>query len=96
MNIKFWEWVREYANKKIKDEYMRKYHNTQKCPQCNTWSWEVGGWSEKSHSDGDIEVLCCKKCGHESKWLFHGPCVNWVCVVNERCGSADHVHWHRG
>lgn len=71
---KFWEWLRAFANKKVREAHMNKFHHERKCEQCNTWTSEVDG-CEKLIDDPDdpmFELMTCKKCGHISRWDCRG------------------------
>jgi hypothetical protein len=71
---KFWEWLRYYANQKVRDYYMAKVHHERKCECCNTWTSEVGGCAklEEAPDDSMCELMTCKKCGHVSRWDCRG------------------------
>jgi hypothetical protein len=79
----FWLWLRKYANKKVKKQYMEKWKHDRKCPQCNTWLSEVGG-AEKFWAEGDYDYMVCKKCHMTSKWDCRGMLPdNPVIIRNE-------------
>ena len=63
----FWGHVRKYANEKVKEQYIKKHRHDRKCPRCNTWISEVGGY--KSLSDWGIkQLMTCEKCEYISVW----------------------------
>ena len=64
---RFWLWLREYANRKIRKRYMDRVRHDRKCERCATWTSEVGGCKEIV-DNGDFQLMTCKKCGHISKW----------------------------
>ena len=80
MKKSFWEWLRDYATKKIREDYVNKYHHDRKCPQCDTWISETDGCDsvESDSETTSVEFMICKKCGHKSKWLMDAPAV--ICV----------------
>jgi len=62
---KFWEWVRAYANKRIKSEHM----HSRKCERCLLWTSEVGGAKSITDSaDLCTQKMECNWCGHVSIW----------------------------
>ena len=69
----FWERVRAYANKRVREQHMQKCRHERKCPRCNTWTSEVDG-CKSLETFGQSELMTCKKCGYTSKWFMnHGP-----------------------
>lgn len=67
----FWIWLREYANKKVKQHYMNRVYHDRKCERCGTWTSEVDGCA-RLEQDDDYDYMTCKKCGHVSKWDCRG------------------------
>jgi len=68
---KFWLWLRDYANQKVRDIYMDRIHHDRKCERCNTWTSEVNGCA-KLEQDDDYDYMTCNKCSHVSKWDCRG------------------------
>jgi hypothetical protein len=64
--IKFWRWLRDYA-----DGQCRRLHRggSQRCPNCKLWSWQKAGdrWTETAP---DVSRCECGQCGHASFWRF--------------------------
>ena len=68
---RFWERVREYANKKVREHYMNRVRHDRQCERCNTWTSEVGGCAKIEVYDYR-ELMTCKKCKHVSVWDCRG------------------------
>lgn len=65
--------IKLWAEKKEREDWLDKYHCDQKCPKCNTWQGNCGGW--KSRRDGPTpmnDVTTCGKCGQETTWFDFG------------------------
>ena len=54
----------------------------QKCPYCDTWQAEVGGWAWVGNNDNPMVDFAaeCAKCGMYSDWVWIGP---GVCAAYE-------------
>ena len=66
----FWEWLRDYANKKVKENYIKNYFHDRKCERCGTCLSEVGGCAGINDDSKYpmFERMECKKCHHVSIW----------------------------
>jgi len=71
----FWERVRDYANNKVKEQYMRKFRHDRKCPRCSTWISEVGGCAGVEDVTSVLQEMGCKRCGYVSTWDLSTPCA---------------------
>ena len=73
MNI--WTRIKLYAEKKEREQWMSKYSSDQKCPYCQTWQGNCGGWRSIVSSDPDPmhDKLECGKCGQWSTWFMGAP-----------------------
>lgn len=54
----------------------------QKCPHCDTWQSECGGWHWVGNSENhEIDfVAICGECHRESSWVWIGP---GICATYE-------------
>ncbi|ASV44361.1 hypothetical protein PBI_SCTP2_346 [Salicola phage SCTP-2] len=71
MTYEFWKRVRDYAQRKMKQEYG---HGDLKCPNCKRWTYELGGCVTMYQYDKHNDIMVCKQCGYESMW-FMGAAV---------------------
>ena len=72
MMYRFWLWLREYSNKKVRKHYMLVSNIDLKCPKCHTWISETDG-PETLADDLDNPGLVrmqCARCGGSSWWDF--------------------------
>lgn len=71
---RFWEWLRSYANKKVRRCHMNLVRHERKCERCNTWTSEVNGCKDLQDAPDDsmFELMTCNKCGHVSRWDCRG------------------------
>ncbi len=60
----------------------KKSISDQKCPYCDTWQAEVGGWAWVGNSDNPMVDFAaeCAECGMYSDWVWIGP---GVCATYE-------------
>lgn len=65
---KFWERIRSFANKKIKEQHA----HSRKCERCKLWTSEVGGASRVYDVDEWTQAMVCNHCGHTSFWDMSG------------------------
>ncbi len=73
-SVSFWNKVRDYANRKCKELYIKKHHCDLKCKRCNTWISETDGpLSYISDEDENSDYMTCKKCKHITKFRYFGP-----------------------
>lgn len=67
----FWKRVKIYAEAKIKQAHMEKYHCDTKCPVCKTWASE--GFTDAEELVNGLTVITCGKCDSKTEWLFDAP-----------------------
>jgi hypothetical protein len=99
--LKFWRWVRKIADdqwvRKIADDgikaaYMKKHGCTNKCPNCQQWSWEMPDDKQPSWEFADDSPkisMTCKVCEHTSHWFdtgFMGLMVPWEKAMEKTDG----------
>jgi hypothetical protein len=66
--LRFWTWLRDFANHRVRAAYMRKVGHDRKCPQCKTWTSEVDG-ARQVLDDGPMDqVMQCNRCRTWSRW----------------------------
>lgn len=66
--------IKLWAEKKERGVWLKKYRCDQKCPKCNTWQGNCGGWQEM-HSNTPTDMndkLKCGKCGQWTTFLDIG------------------------
>lgn len=82
MTEKFWKWVREFANEKVKQAHMNKFHHARKCPNCNTWTSEVDGCKALVDSEDNpyYELMTCNKCAYVSTW----DCIGMLPTIKDK------------
>lgn len=70
MSLKFWFWLKQYCENKIRSLYMDEYYHDRLCQRCLSWSSLVGGVKDYAVDEQDdfIEYTTCLKCGHTTKW----------------------------
>jgi transcription elongation factor Elf1 len=78
--IKFWKWLKEYAERKEEEAYLDSHYCDQKCPLCNTWQGTVGGWREVVDAAEGRTRMTCNKCGQSTLWVDLGPVMTYVGV----------------
>jgi hypothetical protein len=63
----------ERAARTLRAAYMAKNGGDEKCPHCNTWASERGGWvkHEQDCDNPELDRMTCH-CGGQSQWLY-GP-----------------------
>lgn len=85
--ISFWKWVKEYAAKKERKYWIKTNHNDQKCPHCNTWQGNCGGWADIKPYDLDEchDKLKCGQCGQWSTWFCGAPVM--ILVDPKKCDN---------
>jgi len=68
--MSFWTKVKEYAEKKEREHWLETRYSDQKCPYCNTWQGNCGGWRacQPNTPDHMHDRLQCGKCGQWSTW----------------------------
>lgn len=71
----FWEMVRDYANRRVREQYMRRYHHERRCPCCQTWTSEVGGAAKVIDEKNGFEVMQCNRCKTWSRWDYRAGMV---------------------
>lgn len=72
----FWERVRSFANKRVRDAYRAKWHTDFKCPHCRLWTSEVGRpvhyQNEAVTESPNGYIYACRQCGQWSRWWCFG------------------------
>ena len=91
----FWEWVRAYANKRVRRAHMDRAHHERRCPNCRVWTSEVGGCAAlvDDPSDPWSELMMCSQCGFVSRWDCRGmlPVIAAVHPADARPLRHDEV-----
>lgn len=68
---RFWRWLHEYCERRIKSIYMDTYHVDLKCLNCKQWASIVGILTLLPDHHFDDKVRCAN-CGHIENWLCEG------------------------
>lgn len=68
--MNFWEKVRAYANKRVREAWAKEHHCEYKCRCCKLWNSELGGWkrSEGEGNGSDFFISQCKQCLQWTRW----------------------------
>ena len=68
--LEFWKKVRDFADKKCRNSYLKKHSATQ-CPNCKLWPWqkENQDTAEYFHTK-DVYKVQCGNCEHISFWNY--------------------------
>ena len=66
--------IKLWAEKKEREQWMKKHHCDQKCPKCNTWQANCGGWKDvmnntPTHMNDKTQ---CGKCSQWTTWFDFG------------------------
>lgn len=69
-------WLANRHIKRQREQYMERTGGDQRCPHCDKWASEMGGWASAQPDPEDqlLDEYTCKNCGGKSSWLF-GPGV---------------------
>ena len=82
--LKFWKKVYLFAEKKVRENHLKKHHNDIKCPNCNVW-FSVSGLRYK-HMNLDcaenIISIECGQCKEVSHWNSQIAPVLILCDIN--------------
>jgi hypothetical protein len=72
MNI--WTRIKLWAERKEQEAWLDKYGCDQRCPKCDTWQANCGGWQHvERNTPNDIHDVCtCGKCGQKTTFLDFG------------------------
>jgi len=73
-SLRFWRWVHEYSEEKIKSTWMDIHRHDRICPNCKTWNSVIGEWPEEIPNTPDVwhDTSKCHKCGHFTVWNMTG------------------------
>ena len=66
--------IKLFAEKRERKHWLETRFSDQKCPHCNTWQGNCGGWREIQNNVPDEmhDRLRCGKCGQWSTWFDAG------------------------
>lgn len=66
----FWKWVLDHARKGVRENWP---FQDRKCPHCNTWQSEIGGFSvSRDSTNTGLETMVCGQCKKPSRWRDEG------------------------
>lgn len=70
-SVAFWRKVHAYAERRLRETYMRTYLHDRCCPNCKRWG-AVGGfdWGHLREVTPWHDALRCTVCDHESLWFM--------------------------
>lgn len=70
-----WTRIKLYAEKKERQHWLKTRFSDEKCPHCETWQSNCGGWKGISTEDPDPQhdKLQCGRCGQWSTWFMGAP-----------------------
>lgn len=82
---KFWLWLRNKANAKVREAHMVRVGHERLCVKCNTWTSEVGGCAALVYCPTNKyhQLMTCKRCGHVSRWDIGGMMPELIPEDNE-------------
>lgn len=63
-----WRWLRDFANRRVREAYMRRHKHDRMCLVCKTWMSEVGGCAEVTQDSEWTEITRCLKCNQWTRW----------------------------
>lgn len=80
MEVSIWTRIKLWAERKEREAWLAKHFCDQKCPQCDTWQSNCGGWAEvERNTPTDQHDRCkCGKCGAVTTFLDIG--IGFVAV----------------
>lgn len=72
--MNMWTKIKLYAEKKEREDWMNKHFCDQKCPHCDTWQANCGGWAEviNNFPTSMNDKTKCGKCGQWTTWFDFG------------------------
>ena len=65
--LRFWTWLRDFAARGVERAYMAKHYHARLCPNCRTWTHQVGG-ARDARDDEWFQYMQCNKCEEWSRW----------------------------
>ena len=68
--MRFWEYVRTFANNRVREAYMSRHYHERRCPCCKLWTSEVGGALDIIDEGNGFEVMQCRQCKTWSRWDY--------------------------
>lgn len=70
MMIKVLKWLHNWVQSKNQKEFLHRYYNTTKCPNCKKWSHEkfLDDQEDKIKLKEWGYVMKCGNCGNKSRW----------------------------
>lgn len=70
----FWKRVLDYAKHQCRERWE---FQDRKCPHCNTWASEVGGFSTRRPDQlaPYDDIMSCSQCDKDSLWRNEGICA---------------------
>jgi hypothetical protein len=73
--MSIWTKIKLYAEKKEREHWLETRYSDQKCPHCETWQGNCGGWKgiQPNEPDEMHDKLQCGKCGQWSTWFAGAP-----------------------
>ncbi len=72
--MSIWTKIKLYAEKKEREDWMSKYYCDRRCPKCDTWQANCGGWKDIQYNYPTMQcdVMTCGKCGQDTTMLDIG------------------------
>ena len=64
---KFWRWLYNLSEWKIRSYHMKKVRHDRRCPNCGRWG-AIYGWLNQQDVDAMHISLTCTACHHTSVW----------------------------
>lgn len=73
--MSIWTKIKIFAERKEREHWLRTRFNDQKCPHCETWQGNCGGWKGRKQNvpDDMHDQMQCGKCGQWSTWFMGAP-----------------------
>lgn len=72
--MRFWTWLKLFAERQECKAWMDRYYCDQRCPKCDTWQANCGGWRnvELDTPAPFYDVCTCGKCGQQTTLFDFG------------------------
>ena len=85
-----WTKIKQFAERKEREHWLETRYSDQKCPHCETWQGNCGGWREMQGNTPDqmYDRLRCGKCGQWSTWFDAGMLMVLVDPAPEKEKAA--------
>lgn len=72
--MSIWTWIKHWAERQERKAWLNRYYCDQRCPKCDTWQANCGGWRHVE-LDGPApfhDVCTCGKCGQKTTLFDFG------------------------